>query len=81
MYVIDRVCGTAPPDGGAALKRNAEALHKGDPLPTWGGEGHAGIEPEPEPVLVVTRSILTLLSTGIDQASPSIHPVDIAYSG
>ena len=51
-YVIDRVSGTAPPDGGAALKRNAEALSNGNPLSTWGGEGHDDIEPEPEPELL-----------------------------
>ena len=54
-YVIDRVCGTAPPDGGAALKRNAEASRNGNPLSTWGGEGHDDIEPEPEPVPAVTQ--------------------------
>ena len=37
-YVIDRICGTAPADGGAALKRNAEASHNGDSVSTWGGE-------------------------------------------
>ena len=34
-YVIDRICGTAPADGGAALKRNAEASHNGDSVSTY----------------------------------------------
>jgi hypothetical protein len=46
-YVIDRICGTAPPDGGAALKRNAEASRNGNPLSTWGGEGHADAALQP----------------------------------
>ena len=48
-YVIDRICGTAPADGGAALKRNAEASHNGDSVSTWGGEISSDDEPEPEP--------------------------------
>jgi hypothetical protein len=29
-FVVDRVCGTAAADGGAALKRNAETITNGD---------------------------------------------------
>jgi hypothetical protein len=32
QYVIDRSTGTAPPDGGAALKRNAEAQNRHEPV-------------------------------------------------
>ena len=48
-YVVDKVCGTAAADGGAALKRNAEALSNGDSVSTWGGEGQDDGEPESEP--------------------------------
>eukprot|EP01047_Picozoa_sp_COSAG01_P048180 COSAG01_NODE_4670_length_4830_cov_10.805749_2_plen_89_part_00 len=33
-FVVDRVCGTAAADGGAALKRNAETITNGDSVST-----------------------------------------------
>jgi hypothetical protein len=38
QYVIDKSAGTAPPDGGAALKRNAEARNRHEPVSMWGGD-------------------------------------------
>jgi hypothetical protein len=47
QYVIDRSTGTAPPDGGAALKRNAEAQNRHEPVSMWGGDSQPR-EPVPE---------------------------------
>ena len=54
-FVVDRVCGTAAADGGAALKRNAETLTNGDSVSTWGGESMDNDVPEPEPEPSVTQ--------------------------
>ena len=54
-FVVDRVCGTAAADGGAALKRNAEAITNGDSVSTWGGESTDNDVPEPEPEPSVTQ--------------------------